>query len=38
MWIPENLIRYRIMGKNRMERCECGHYHRGKGCNDKPTK
>jgi hypothetical protein len=27
MWIPENLIRHRILGKYRMEPCKCGHYH-----------
>ena len=27
MWIPEILIRHRIMGKNRIEPCKCGHYH-----------
>jgi len=27
MWIPENLIRYRILGKDRIEPCKCGHYH-----------
>jgi hypothetical protein len=30
MWIPTNLIRYRIMGKDRIEPCKCGHFHRGK--------
>ena len=29
-YIPETLIRYRILGKDRMEPCSCGHYHRGK--------
>jgi hypothetical protein len=27
MWIPEILIRHRIMGKDRIEPCKCGHYH-----------
>lgn len=30
MWIPEILIRHRIMGKNRIEPCKCGHFHKGK--------
>jgi hypothetical protein len=30
MWIPENLIKHRIMGKDRIEPCKCGHIHRGK--------
>jgi hypothetical protein len=30
MWIPINLIRHRIMGKDRIEPCRCGHYHVGK--------
>ena len=30
MWIPEILIRHRIMGKDRIEPCKCGHYHIGK--------
>ncbi len=27
-YIPFNLIRYRILGKDRMEPCGCGHFHR----------
>jgi hypothetical protein len=31
MWIPENFISRRIMGKDRIEPCQyCGHYHIGK--------
>ncbi len=27
MYIPENLIRHRILGRYRVERCRCGKYH-----------
>jgi len=30
MWIPEILVRLRILGKDRVEPCHCGHVHRGK--------
>jgi len=30
MWIPANLIYHRILGKDRIEPCKCGHHHRGK--------
>jgi len=29
-YIPANLISHRILGKDRIEPCKCGHYHRGK--------
>jgi len=29
-YIPVNLISNRIMGKDRIEPCKCGHYHIGK--------
>lgn len=30
MYIPVILQRHRIMGKDRIEPCKCGHFHKGK--------